>query len=73
MPPSAEITFDQDAVVWLGGPPLISLGVLITGLLVRRRSPRAGFVLVAIGVAALVLSAAWVAFLFYVDALLGDT
>ena len=73
MPPIAEITFNQEAVVWLGGPPLISLGVFITGLLVRRHSRRAGFVLVAVGAAALVLSAAWIGFAFYVDALLGDT
>lgn len=73
MPLIAEITFNQDAVVWLGGPPLASLAVLIPGLFVRRHSPRAGLVLVAVGVAGLVMSAAWVAFLFYVDALLGDT
>jgi hypothetical protein len=73
MPPIAEITFNQDAVIWLGGPPLASLAVLIAGLLVRRHSPRPAFVLVAVGVAALVLSVAWVAFAFYVDAVLGDT
>jgi hypothetical protein len=73
MPPIAEITFNQDAVVWLGGPPLASLAVLIAGLFVRRHSPGKGFVLLVAGVAGLVLSAAWVAFIFYVDAVLGDT
>jgi hypothetical protein len=67
---TAEITFNQDAVLWLGGPFVLSLGVLITGLLVRTHSRRAG---VLIGVGGLVLSAAWIAFAFYVDDVLGDT
>lgn len=73
MPPIAEITFNQDAVTWLGGPPLASLAVLIAGLFVRRHSPGTGLVLVVVGVIGLFTSAAWVAFAFYVDALLGDT
>lgn len=73
MPPIAEITFNQNTVIWLGGPPVASLIILIAGLLVRRHSPGTGFALAAIGMAGLVLSAAWVAFAFYVDAVLGDT
>ena len=73
MPPVAEITFNENTVAWLGGPLVISFGVLIAGLLVRRHSPRAGVLLVAVGVGGLVLSVAWVAFAFYVDARLGDT
>lgn len=69
----AEITLNQDAVVWLGGPPLASIAVLVAGLLVRRNSPGTGRVLLVVGVFGLVLSAGWVAFAFYVDAVLGDT
>jgi hypothetical protein len=69
----AEITLNQDAVVWLGGPPFASIAVLIAGLLVRRRNKRAGSVVLVIGITALVVSALWVAFAFYVDAVLGDT
>jgi hypothetical protein len=71
--PIAEITLNQDAVVWLGGPPVASIAIVIAGLLVRPRSERMGLVLLVVGVAALVVSAAWVAFIFYVDAVLGDT
>jgi CHASE2 domain-containing sensor protein len=73
MPPIAEITFNQNTLAWLGGPLIASLAVLIAGLLVRRRSPRTGFVLVLVGIGGLILSAGWVAFAFYVDAVLGDT
>jgi hypothetical protein len=69
----AEITLNKDAVVWLGGPPLVSIAVLIAGLLVRRHSPGMGWALLVVGVVGLVASAAWVAFAFYVDAVLGDT
>jgi hypothetical protein len=69
----AEITFNRDAVLWLGGPFVLSLAVLITGLLVRTHSPRAGVPLIVVGVGGLILSAGWVAFAFWVDAVLGDT
>ena len=69
----AEITFNEEAVFWLGGPLLASLAVLIAGLFVRRQSARTGLVLILVGVGGLVLSAGWVAFAFYVDAVLGDT
>jgi hypothetical protein len=69
----AEITLNQDAVLWLGGPPLASIAVLIAGLLVRRHSPGSGWVLLVLGISGLVLSVGWVAFAFYVDAVLGDT
>jgi hypothetical protein len=68
-----EITFSRDAVLWLGGPFVLSLAVLITGLLVRTHSPRVGVPLIVIGVGGLILSAGWVAFAFWVDAVLGDT
>jgi hypothetical protein len=73
IPALAEITLNRDAVIWLGGPPLASIAVLIAGLLVRRHSPRTGLALLAVGVIGLAASAAWVAFIFYVDAVLGDT
>lgn len=69
----AEITLNQDAVVWLGGPPLASIAVLIAGLLMRRHSAGTGSVLLVVGIIGLVISAAWVGFAFYVDAVLGDT
>ena len=73
IPALAEITLNRDALLWLGGPPVASVAVLIAGLLVRSNAPRAGLVLVLVGVVSLILSAAWVAFAFYVDAVLGDT
>jgi hypothetical protein len=69
----AEITFDLDTVLWLGVPPIASIAVLIAGLRVRRHSPGMGFVLVIVGLAALIASAAWIALVFYVDTVLGDT
>jgi hypothetical protein len=69
----AEITLSRHAVLWLGGPFVLSLAVLFAGLLVRTRSPRVGLPLVVIGVGGLILSAGWVAFAFWVDAVLGDT
>jgi hypothetical protein len=71
--PIAEITFNEDAVTWLGGPPLAAIAVVAAGLLVRNRSRGTAFVLLVIGGAGLVLAVAWIAFAFYVDALLGDT
>jgi hypothetical protein len=69
----ADILFNQDFLIWGIGPPVASLIVLIAGVLVRRNSPRAGLAMVLVGLAGLVLSAAWLAFAFYVDAVLGDT
>ncbi|HSK14568.1 MAG TPA: hypothetical protein VK915_00210 [Gaiellaceae bacterium] len=70
----AELTLDNpNTVLWLGGPVVLSLGVLIAGLLVRRHSRQAGAALLVLGIGGLVLSAGWIAFAFYVDAALGDT
>jgi hypothetical protein len=69
----AEITLDLDTVLWLGGPVALSLGVLTAGLLVRRHSRQAGAALLILGIGGLVLSGGWIAFAFYVDAVLGDT
>ncbi len=73
----ADITLNRDAVLWLGGPPLVSIVIAIYGLLVRRDPGRhtktTGLVLFVVGVVGLVASAAWVAFAFYVDAVLGNT
>jgi hypothetical protein len=66
----AEITLSRHAVLWLGGPFVLSLAVLFAGLLVRTRSPRVGLPLVVIGVGGPILSAGWVAFAFWVDAVL---
>lgn len=71
--PIADITLNRDAVLWLGGPPLASIAVAIGGLLVRRHTYRTGLVLFVVGFVGLVASAAWVAFAFYVDAVLGNT
>jgi hypothetical protein len=60
-------------VLWLGGPTLVAITVLIAGLLVRRHSPVGGFVLLVLGSTGLVISLVWVAFAFYVDSVLGDT
>ena len=73
MPPVADILLNQDFLIWGVGPPVASLVVLIAGLLMRRRSAKAGSALLAVGVAGLVMSAAWLAFAFYVDTILGDT
>jgi hypothetical protein len=70
----AELTLEnRDTVLWLGGPLVLSLGVLIAGLLVRSHSRQAGAALLVLGIGGLVLSAGWIAFAFYVDAVLGDT
>lgn len=70
----AELTLENpDTVLWLGGPVVLSLGVLIAGLLTRRRLPQLGSALLVLGIGGLVLSAGWIAFSFYVDAVLGDT
>jgi hypothetical protein len=70
----AEINLEnRETLLWLGGPLVLSLGVLIAGLLVRRHSRQAGAALLVLGIGGLVLSAGWIAFAFYVDAVLGDT
>jgi hypothetical protein len=73
MPAIADILLNQDFIIWGIGPPVASLAVLIGGLLVRRHTPKTGSALLVVGVGGLVLSAAWIAFAFYVDAVLGDT
>jgi hypothetical protein len=69
----ADITFNEDFVIWVIGPPVLSILVVSAGLFVRRQSPPSGRALVFVGVAGLVASMAWIAFGFYIDALLGDT
>jgi hypothetical protein len=70
----AEITLEnRDTVLWLGGPLVLSLSVLVAGLLVRGCSRQAGAALPVIGIGGFVLSAGWIAFAFYVDSVLGDT
>jgi hypothetical protein len=69
----ADILVNQDFLIWGIGPPVASLSILIAGLLARRYSPRAGRVMLLVGLAGFVLSAAWLAFAFYVEAVLGDT
>jgi hypothetical protein len=70
----AEINLEnRETLLWLGGPLVLSLGVLIAGLLVRRHSRQAGAALLVLGIGGLVLSAGWIVFAFYVDAVLGDT
>jgi hypothetical protein len=50
----AELTLDNpDTVLWLGGPVVLSLGVLIAGLLVRGRSRQAGAALLVLGIGGL--------------------
>jgi hypothetical protein len=74
MTPLAELTLENpDTIVWLGGPVVLSLLVLIAGVLIRRHSPQAGDALLVLGIGGLVLSGAWIAFAFFVDAALGDT
>jgi TRAP-type uncharacterized transport system fused permease subunit len=70
----AELTLEnRETVLWLGGPLMLSLSVLIAGLLVRGYSRQAGAALLVLGIGGLILSAGWIAFAFYVDARLGDT
>ena len=68
-----EIRLNQEFVIWVIGPAVLSLAVLIAGRFVRRHSRRAGSALLVLGIGGLVLSAGWIAFLFWVDAVLGDT
>jgi hypothetical protein len=69
-----ELTLDNpDTVLWLGGPVVLSLGVLFAGLFVRSRSPRLGSALLVLGIGGLALSATLIAFSFSVDLVLGDT
>ena len=70
----AELTLDNpDTLLWLGGPVVLSLGVLSAGLLVRKHSRQGGAGLLVLGIGGLILAAAWIAFSFFVDATLGDT
>jgi hypothetical protein len=66
----------DEAAFWFGGPAALSLTVLTTGILLRgrtdRRAREAGTALIVIGIGGLILSAAWVAFASYVDAVLGN-
>jgi hypothetical protein len=71
--PVADILFNQDFIIWMIGPPVASLAVLVVGLLVRTHSPKVGSALLVFGIGALILSAAWIAFAVYVDTVLGDT
>jgi hypothetical protein len=64
---------NPDTLLWLGGPVVLSLGVLIAGLLVRKHSRQGGAALLVLGIGGLILAAAWIAFSFFVDATLGDT
>lgn len=69
----ADILLNQDFLIWGIGPPVASLSIVIAGLLARRYSPRAGRVILLVGLVGFVLSAAWLAFAFYVDAVLSNT
>ena len=69
----ADITLHQELLIWGVAPPVAPMVVVIAGLLVRKVSPRRGLVLLVVGALGLVTSAAWVAFLFYVDSVLSDT
>jgi hypothetical protein len=71
--PAADVLLNQDFLIWGIGPPAASVGVLVAGLLARRSSPSVGRLMLLVGVIGLVLSAARLAFAFYVDAVLGDT
>jgi hypothetical protein len=68
-----DIRLNQEFVIWGIGPAVLSLVVLIAGLIARRHSRQAGSALLVLGIGGLVLSAGWIAFLFWVDAVLGDT
>jgi hypothetical protein len=69
----ADFVFNQEFILWVIGPFVVSLAVLIAGLFLRSDMPKAGPALIVIGIGGFVLSAGWVAFLFWVDAVLGDT
>ena len=66
----------DEAAFWFGGPAALSLTVLATGIVLRRRTDRrarkASTALIVIGIGGLILSGAWVAFASYVDAVLGN-
>lgn len=64
----AVIEFDLEAVLWLGGPLVASIAVLVIGLFLRSRSHGAAPVLLLAGTCGVLLSAAWIALAFYVDA-----
>jgi hypothetical protein len=61
-----------EALFWLAGPPLASIAVLVGGLALLSGSDRhrqAGKVLLLVGVGGLVVSAAWIALVFRVEAI----
>lgn len=66
----AVIEFDLEAVFWLGGPLVASMAVLVTGLIWKNRSRGAAPVLLLVGTCGVLLSAAWIALAFYVDAVI---
>jgi hypothetical protein len=68
-PITAELLF------WLGGPLLLSIAALVAGLVVlrRRKHRQAGRVLFLAGIAGLILSTAWIALVFRVEAIEHDS
>jgi hypothetical protein len=66
----AVIEFDLEAVFWLDGPLVASMAVLVTGLILKNRSRGAAPVLLLVGTCGVLLSAAWIASAFYVDAVI---
>jgi hypothetical protein len=64
-----------EAVLWLGGPLALSIAMLVVGLaLLRRSRPRqAGWAVVLVSIAGLLLSAAWIAVVMRVEAIEHDS
>jgi hypothetical protein len=64
---------DADALFWLGGPVVASIAIALGGLFIRKRAAphldRAGSALLLIGVVGLIVSAAWIALVFRVEAI----
>jgi hypothetical protein len=71
--PLADIRFNEEFITWVLGPPALALIVLVAGIVARRRSRRASDILLTLGIGGLLLSGLWIAFLLYVDAVVGDT
>jgi hypothetical protein len=58
----------EDGAVWLGGPLVASLVLLICGILLRASDRRRlGRALILIGAGGLLLSIGWIALVLYVD------
>ena len=72
-PPLADFRLDEEFITWVLGPPALAFIVLVAGIVARRRSRRAGPFLLTLGIGGLLLSGLWIAFLLYVDAVLGNT